>query len=273
MKFYHIYNKYVTMVELKKPQIKWTKEKTEHLIKNYPYGDKKKLCFELGCTYKALKSKARLLGLKSLKDKNHYKLKKLTEDNLFNYYWWGYILADGHINDRGQLSIGIKQQDSDHLKIISDYLGVNLKCRHIKTDFSDGIFCNFTCQDVKYGEVLKEKLGITKNKTYTSIKYDWIDTKEKFLGVFVGFYDGDGCMSFYKNGNPSTIKIENHYNWIEFLKFCSNKLYEYFNIESVTYITTRGSSAIRIFGIKNINQLYLECKKHNLPILERKWKI
>lgn len=260
------------MVELKKPQIVWTDEKKQYLIKNYPYGDKKKMCVELGCTYKALKSMARLIGVKSLSDKNFYKLKILTEDNLFNNYWWGYILADGHINERGQLSVVIKETDSNHLKIISDYLGVKLKCRPVKTTYSDGIFCNFTCQDAKYGEILKNNLGITKNKTYTCIDYRWIDTKEKFLSVFAGFYDGDGCISFHQTGKPSTMKIECHYSWFEFLEFCSLKLNEYFDINSTTYITTKGSSAIRIYGIKNVDKLYNECKKHNLPLLERKWK-
>jgi len=60
------------MVELKKPQIKWTNDKKEYLIKNYPYGDKNKMCVELGCTYKSLKTMARLLGIKSLIDKNKY---------------------------------------------------------------------------------------------------------------------------------------------------------------------------------------------------------
>jgi hypothetical protein len=259
------------MEELKKPQIKWTEEKKQHLIENYPYGDKKKLCIELGCTYKALKSMARLLGIKSLVDKNFYKLKILTEDNLYNNYWWGYILADGHISEKGQLSIITKQSDSHHIKKIADYLGVNLLCKEMTTEYSSGIYCNFTCQDSTYGHILKNQLGISENKTYKCIDYSWINTKEKFFSVFAGFYDGDGCLSVLKSNEPSTMKIECHYNWFSFLEFCSLSLKEYFDIDSKVYITTKGSSAIRIYGKQNINKLYSECKKYNLPILERKW--
>jgi hypothetical protein len=67
------------------------------------------------------------------------------------------------------------------------------------------------------------------------------------------------------------MKIECHYNWIIFLEFCSLKLKEYFDIESTTYITTKGSSAIRIYQTKQINKLYETSKEFELPILERKW--
>jgi len=260
------------MEELKKPQIKWTEDKKQYLIENYPYGDKKKMCIDLGCTYTALKSMARFLGVKSLTDNKHYKLKILVEDNLYNNYWWGYILADGHINEKNQLSVIIKESDSHHLKKISDYLGVNLKHRKIKTEYSEGVYYNFTCQDVKYGKILKENLGISKNKTYECIDYTWINNKEKFLSVFAGFYDGDGCMSKSKNKKPITMKIECHYNWIKFLEFCGLMLKTHFNVDSTVYITTKGSSALRIYGQKNINTLYRNCKKNNLPLLERKWR-
>jgi hypothetical protein len=259
------------MVELKKPQIRWTEEKKQYLIENYPYGDKKKMCLELGCTYTSLKSMASLLGVKSLNDNKHYKLKTLIDDNFYNNYWWGYILADGHINNQNQLSVLIKQTDSHHLEKLSNYLGVNLKCRKIKTQYSEGVYCNFTCQDVTYGKILKDTIGITKNKTYECIDFNWINTKGKFTSVFAGFYDGDGCITFNGNKTPTTMKIECHYNWIKFLEFCSKMLKEYFNIDSTTYITTKGSSALRVYGEKNINLLYDECKKNELPLLERKW--
>ncbi len=259
------------MVELIKPQIKWTEEKKQYLIENYPYGDTKKICEELGCTYSALKSMARILGVKSLKDKNHYKLEKLINETNFNYYWWGYILADGHINDRNQLSIIIKESDKEHLKVLSDYLSINLKTRYVKTSYTNGYYSNITCQDVKYGETLKNKIGIKKNKTYECFDYSWIDSCEKFLPLFLGFYDGDGCLSKTKIGSPITLKIECHYNWFDFLIFCSQKLKECYEIESKVYITTKGSSAIRIYKKENINKLYKMGQELNLPLMERKW--
>ncbi len=259
------------MVELVKPQIKWTDEKKEYLIKNYPYGNTKKMCEELGCTYRALKSMARLLKVKSLKDKNHYKLEKLVNENNFNYYWWGYILADGHISDKNQLSVVIKESDSEHLKILSDYLNVNLKTRYIETTYSRGYYSNITCQDAKFGSVLKEKIGIKKNKTYECFNYDWIDNCEKFLSVFLGFYDGDGCLSRTEIGSPITLKIECHYNWYRFLEFCAKKLKECFDIESKVYITTKGSSAIRIYKRNNIEKLYNLGVGFGLPLMKRKW--
>jgi hypothetical protein len=227
---------------------------------------------ELGCTYKALKSMARILKIKSLKEKNFYKLEKLIEDVPYNNYWWGFILADGHISKKGQLSVIAKESDSDHLKILSNYLNVNLICRFIKTSYSEGMYCNFTCQDSKYGHILKNIMGVTENKTYTSINYDWINTKEKFLSVFIGFYDGDGCISRSDIGTISCMKIECHYNWKDFLIFCSESLQKYFNVESTVYITTKGSSAIRIYKKDNIKLLYSEGKNLGLSIMERKWK-
>lgn len=260
------------MVELKKPQIKWTDEKKEILIKNYPNGDKKELCEIIGCSYKSLKSMARILGVKSLKIKNLYKLEKLTIENSYNYYWWGYILADGHINERNQLSITIKESDGEHLEKLSKYLNIRLNTRLIKTEYKEGLYSTITCQDVKYGVILKNKLGITRNKTYECINYNWINTEEIFISTFIGFYDGDGCLSRTKIGSPLAMKIECHENWESFFNFCKLKLKEYYEIDSKVYLTSRKTIVILISKRKNLDILYNISKKYKLPLLYRKWK-
>jgi len=261
------------MVELmKKPQIKWTDEKKNYLIENYAYGNSDEMVKYIGCTKKALKSMARLMGLKSLKDKNNYKLLPLITDTPYNYYWWGYIIADGYISKKGQLSITTHIKDHSHLEILSNYLSIEIKKGDKTTIYGTGTYSYITCQDAIYGNILKNKIGITENKTYKCIDYNWIDTPDKFISFFIGFFDGDGTMSFYPNTfNYSVIKIECHYNWLNFLNFCKQSLLKYFNIESTVYVTTRGYSAIRIYKTENIEKIYKESLKLNLPILKRKW--
>jgi DNA-binding transcriptional regulator WhiA len=262
------------MVELKrkKPQIKWTDDKKKYLLDNYEYGDLKEICIYIGCTYKSLKSMAIILGVKSLKDKNHFKLKKLLDDNNFNYYWWGYILADGHINNRGSLNISICEKDNNHLLKLTDYLGVKLNTRFIKTEYSEGYQSFLSCQDSLYGEKLKRKLGISETKTYNCIDFSFIDNEDLFMSIFIGFYDGDGCISNYNKKNEIlSIKIECHNSWMSFFIFCKEKLKEYLNIESTVTFTKKDSVIIRICGKSNIEDIRNYAINKNLPIMIRKW--
>jgi hypothetical protein len=262
------------MVELKKKknQIKWTEEKKKYLIDNYEYGDLNEICEYIGCTYKSIKSMARILGVKSLKDKNHYKLKKMLDDNLYNYYWWGYILADGHINDRGSLNISICDKDSGHLLKLCEYLNITINNRFVKTEYGEGFHSFLSCQDVVYGSILKNKLGISDKKTYNCIDFSFIDNKDLLISLFIGFYDGDGCVSNYdKNNQIRSIKIECHKNWDIFLIMCRDKLKEYLNIDSTIRVTKKDSVILSLNKKSNIDILRKYAIDNNLPIMTRKW--
>jgi hypothetical protein len=256
-----------------KPQIKWTNEKIELLKREYPTGDKEKLCQDLGVTRKVLKYAARRFGTKSLLDPKKYQLKKLyEEDTPINYYWYGFIIADGNINDR-QLRISLSVNDEQHLDKLKLYLNKKkLKKRKI---FNYGKFREYvflTVDDCFYCRLLKQKLNITTAKTYEAPNLSWLDEDWKFLSFLCGFIDGDGMIQKSKNKKADMIRIQCHKNWLQNLEWISKELLTRFNIVSKTGITKRGYS---YFVIYRFSQLYFLKEKFTelgIPKMERKWQ-
>lgn len=258
--------------EAMKKQTKWTEEKIDLLKRDYPLGDKDKLAKKLEVTRDVLKDAARRFGVKSLKDKNFYKLAKLYEDTHLSYYWMGFIMADGHISQNNQLSINLSIKDLDHLILLSYLINSNVKIKSFKTALcgKPRDYCVLTCQDAKYGKLLKEKFGITdKPKTYFPPTLSF-PNKELFLAFFIGFLDGDGTFSKDYKGDCSFIRLELHSNWLETLKLFSGHLKE-IGVETKYGINSRGFSFLRFYRHKNFVNIKKFAIEKNLPILKRKW--
>jgi hypothetical protein len=123
-----------------------------------------------------------------------------------------------------------------------------------------------------YGSILKNKLGISDKKTYNGIDFSFIDNKDLLISLFIGFYDGDGCVSNYdKNNQIRSIKIECHKNWDIFFIMCKDKLKEYLNVDSTIRVTKKDSVILSLNKKSNIEILKKYAIDNNLPIMTRKW--
>ncbi len=256
-----------------KPQIKWTQEKINLLKSEYPLGNKQELANKLGINRNALKSAAIRFGVKSMQDKNLYKLKLMYEDTPLAYYWMGFITADGYISKIGELKISLSIKDKSHLQKLADLLKVKLKSHFSSYEISKNKFeyCDLTCCDSKYGKLLMSKFNFISPKTYNPPLNLEIKDDKLFLSFFIGLIDGDGTFSKNKNGDCSFIRVEMHSSWTPFLEKLKKRLNQ-MNIGNVVIGKTKKNySFIRIYKNKNLLFLKNFSSHHKLPVLDRKW--
>lgn len=250
-------------------RIKWTEEKNQLLLKEYPKGNNKRLIPIFGASYFAIAAQAAKLGIKS-KPQNHYKLKRMLEDTLENYYWMGFIMADGYITEDGELTVQTCRKDKGHLIKLAKKLDSNVIDREYKTTYGLCKTSCLTCKDIKHGVELKQKMNIVGQKTYNPPSLDFIKTDEQFLAFFAGFTDGDGCIGYAKNGRPYVLRIGCHRNWIKTFECIAQRLKK-LGYKAVTSIEKRGYSILRMSTSGHILGLRNKFVEMNLPIMERKW--
>lgn len=248
-----------------KPQIIWTEERINFLKENYPLYGSGIIMREYDISRGAVKAMTIRLGIKCLKSKNLEKLKILYDETSLNYYWLGFIMADGHINNEGELKIVLSIKDIDHLNKFAQYLSINLKLDKTNN------YCIINVKDVKYGIAIKNKLNITTSKTYTPPSLEFLNTKDKLLSFFAGFIDGDGCI-WYNNKNRATcLKIMCHGSWVDNLQYFKMELLKYYNMNISVSITKKGYSLFSLCTAFDILTLKDEFEKLKLPIMDRKW--
>ena len=228
----------------------WETYTMEELLKTFP-----------NRTYQKMMLHAGYLGYKSLihrnkkNDMSFLDLENLTPESA---YWWGFIMADGHISKK-QLVVQLKNVDFLHLKKLSEHLKCNIK---EKNDF-----CRIAVEDknriTKWRETLKMQETA---KTYFPPKL--LCFEELFIYFFIGFVDGDGCIWLCKN--YPLLKIELHNSWKENLDYFSKILKEKYCIKSVkTKISKKGTSVLSIENRNDIIEISKFCNK--VDYMNRKW--
>jgi len=258
-----------------KPIIKWTPERIETLRKLWASGttEEIKMAFP-DFSYDAVGGAANRFGIKrdeSFKYSN--RLTKLLEENNYNYYWLGFIISDGHLSNRGALSINLSVKDIDHMKKLADYLGVNIGIRKAQSygKYTANESCGINVMDVTVVRSLKERFKINGSKTYNACSLECLVDDDNFLAFFCGLIDGDGCIYKPKNKRVSMLRIQCHSSWFDNLTMISKRLNKLYNFNSTCYIDTQGYTKFCMTRSKEIAQLKKEIDKLNLPYLERKW--
>lgn len=259
------------MPQLIKPQIKWTPDKITLLKEHYPLGDKKLLASQLGIKYTTLVDAARRFGVRSIGTLHKNKCSVLLNDTPVSNYWQGFIMGDGNVGVSGQLRITLSDKDYSHLEKLNEYMPGKLSKYSTTTTYSPGNYCAYCVNDINMATEFLKRYHITGPKTYNPPDISYLDTPDKFLAFFVGFFDADGCFDFRKNGIPSSLKIEIHKNWEQVLKNIQSKLLEYYKIESTIKITSRGYIKLMIYKYCYLKKLKMEATKLELPFLLRKW--
>lgn len=192
-----------------------------------------------------------------------HKLKKLLDESYEKYYWLGFLLADGHFEEK-RLSVSLSSKDFKHLQKFKEYLGIPL---NIGTSFSKikdkkYEYCKISVMDSSTIPLLKQRYCISNTKTYDPPTI--LNISEDFLFcLFIGFIDGDGCIQKQTGRVDSKITIKCHSSWKPFLKLFNEDVKE--TKDGYSYIHFTKTSTVRSFKEKAI--------LFNLPILERKWDI
>ena len=255
-----------------KTQIKWTDDEIELLKHHWVYALSKNDLHKVfpNRTHSSLMNMARRLNLKTISErKRHGNLSFLDKLTTSSCYWWGFIIADGHLTSRGELIINLNNQDKEHLIKLSKHLNTNIKTFSKSNGYSitPKDFCILRIQDKTFGKKWLSILNITAPKTYFPPDLSIFLNKENLLSFFIGLIDGDGCI--WSSKNWLNLRVELHGNWLNTLELISIKLKEFYDIDSKVKLTKRGSSKIDINRKKDLN--ILKNYVNNVDYLERKW--
>lgn len=255
---------------------KWTNEEIELLKVHWPKATMEELISVFpNRKYNSIMQKAGQLKVKSETNRaRRGSFEFLDNLNKNSAYWWGFIMADGHISKRGELAISISSKDKDHLLKLANHLNTKIITRLSKNSYNNGFheMSNLVLGDKVFGKKWLSILEINDKKTYYPPNLNIFLNKELFIYFFIGLVDGDGCI--WLNGNKKNpwpnLRIELHINWFDTLQLISNKLKEFYDIECKVKVTKKNTSKLEINTKKDLNILK-EFSNNCLDKLERKW--
>jgi hypothetical protein len=200
--------------------------------------------------------------------------KYLQNDNYFSIidstekaYWLGFLFADGYVREY-QLSLCLSLKDKLHLIKFKNSIESDseIKDRCIKRKYKgeDKIYYSSTL-DIYSITICNDLLqyGLCRNKSL--ILQPPKNVSEFYFRDFIrGYFDGDGCVSTFKNHKK--IKILGTYeflNWIN--KVLSN------NGVSIRNIDKQTNNIFRIqYNTKDVKLIYNYFYKQSIIHLERK---
>lgn len=186
-----------------------------------------------------------------------------------SFYWIGFILADGNINN-SRLKITLKYSDKGHLEILSNLLKINVKDKICKLNGKEYPQVSL---DIMHTEVLKflsEKYSINSNKTLYPPNIDYFKrlTEEQLFSLFVGYVDGDGSIGKQYKRNDATIRIKVHSSWFKFLNFINETL----DLKGTLKINNKGYTLLSISNFQTCKKIKKDMLSLNISFMDRKWK-
>jgi hypothetical protein len=255
--------------------LKWTKDLIEEFKDVWVSGCTEEINEKFkNFSYEALTSAAKRFKVK--RDENfkfNNKLNILLGETNINYYWLGFIMADGCFGSKNDLKVSLSVKDLDHLTKLSNYLNVNINIynglKYGKYTSKDS--CNLSVMDVITIPKILDKFKIEGKKTYTACSLNCLDTTDKFLSFFCGFVDGDGCITTSKNNKVNMLRIQCHESWLNNLEIFGKRLNELFGFNFKCYIDKNGYAKFAMYRYKELVILKNEIDKLEIPYLERKW--
>jgi hypothetical protein len=252
-------------------RIPYNEKENAYLKEFYSCMDRKTIISDLNRSWDSIKWNAKKLGLNrpNIRDA---KLKKLLDNSIENAYWWGFIMSDGYLSDKGELIICLSTHDKSHLIKLAEHIEYPV---NIQDDLKF-YMSRFSVMDRINGLKLKNALQIGTKKTYNPPSdSSFLKTPEERLAFFIGFVDGDGSLTYDKKGIFKSIRIVIHGNWYDWwVDFCNQLKPNYPDLAfNVNNTNARGNTSIYI-GKKQTREFLINfIKEHKLTTLERKWKI
>jgi len=115
----------------------------------------------------------------------------------YQAYWLGMIATDGTIRSdksRNEIVLSLQISDTKHIQNFIDDIGSTSKVYFVNRNGSDQAYASISSKMLKEDLI---KLGITPNKSFSLSPPD-IDEKIK-RHFWRGCFDGDGCITSYRN--------------------------------------------------------------------------
>lgn len=194
----------------------WTDTEIELLKTSYRSKENTELIDALNRDFRAIYTKSRELGLDWHRPTRKNKIHRLLEETPEKYYWLGFLLADGHFEDKKhpRITCNLANKDRAHLEKLADFLGTHVKSEPTRP---------LVALSVRGADVIREiilKYDIAANKTTCPPNIQSYGLTDVFaLCVIIGFMDGDGCIS--DNGLRIHGDVGVHETWLENLNFMS----------------------------------------------------
>lgn len=227
-------------------------------------------------TYSQMMNKAKLLKVKSnINRKRQGSLDFLDNLTKQSAYWWGFIMADGHLSPRGELCISLSGKDKDYLMVLAEHLKCKTTLRIKSGGFSvnNSEFIDLRIQDKKFQEKWYSILEYTNPKTYNPPKLDIFYTKELLVYFLIGLIDGDGSIWISNqtetNHGSITLRIEVHPSWENRFRELFSKIEELYNIKFNIKTSSKGYIKAEIASRKDLEELYKYID--NCDYMARKW--
>lgn len=190
---------------------------------------------------------------------------RLLEDSPTAIYWIGFLLADGHFTKVGSaIQVSASIQDQEHLGQFSTFVGSNLRVKATE--------CKTTLKNKEVFPQLLANYDIRHNKTYSPpILKDLGRGDDQLFPLFVGFFDGDGCINIKKDGDGYG-RLRIHSSWLENLNLFSAMLNRRYGklTKQLPIIDTRGYASWTL-NLGLLRAIRAEATQRALPLLARKW--
>lgn len=205
-------------------------------------------------------------GRKKAKRLNNLSI--LLEDTPETYYWIGFLLADGHFDEK-RIVVGLAEHDRGHLERFAKYISYEGTISTVKKNLYNAVHnaVRLSAMDAEVVTKLREKFDIKSNKTYNPPKtLSWIPEK-LFLCLMAGLIDGDGSIMNFYGRKDAFIRIKQDKSWLPILR----EFGKYFGESDRAKINKQGYAELQITGFPKIRELKKKLLEYNLPLLNRKW--
>lgn len=138
-----------------------------------------------------------------------------------DYYWAGFIAADGNISDKNDLYVCLHHKDKNHLEKLLDFLDSNHTISENTDKYNRAQIGIRLPKDMV--ETLKNKFNIVPRKSL-AYKLPDISNSINFNHYIRGYFEGDGCIcESFSNKHSITTSL---YASIVGSKSFINSLYE-----------------------------------------------
>jgi hypothetical protein len=242
----------------------WTSDENDFLRENYSWGEKPFLCERLkGRTWEAIKIQTSKLGLsRQNMPQKMWDGRVLLEEIPASYYWIGFLLADGHFSKNYRIKFHLQEADFEQVVKFSRYINYSgeLKGPYIAV------------RDRAIVEKLMKKFDIKNDKSYSPAKIDWVSDDNLFVSLFVGFIDGDGCISKQYGREDCLLRIKLHSSWLENLACFSTRVGYILDYKlPEPKINNKGYAQWMTGDNEFLRTLNAKVNDLSLPVLTRKW--
>ena len=260
--------------------MKWKENEINLLKQLYPTASMENLLNAFpGRSYKAISTKAGKLGISANEcrrkktDLSYLDLDNLTCESL---YWWGFIMADGHMTIRSGLTIQLDVLDKDHLQKLATKLNASLKIYHHgysdpnrkETDLATLHAGDKTLMEKWFSKFKMENTA----KTYFPPDLSIFMTRKNLIYFLIGFIDGDGSIEIKdkkEKGISKTIKIVGYKTWKPIWEAIAKKCLDFYDIKINIHDHKENYVVCTIYS--NDSHLSLLSYLQKVPYLSRKW--